>query len=331
MPERDELKVDVPYFGSANQDDTENNIVEKQQELARKQFAERGNSGWLHSIVTLALLVAVGSMGYIGYDFQQDQEQRQLMAAATESRIADLEQLLADSQAQAKKSGQTLQQRLNEQKQLVSQQKQLMDTQYNEYQKKFAQLIEGANEQQQQQLVAFNSEIGKVELKIKQAQEDAQEEMGFMTSQQKTALSGLEERLTEIADLRTSLTNLEINQSKANGVRQELAADLQGLATEITNSSKKLAADVVEVKKDTAAVDSSLEQYRSNVNKSVKSLANKVAVLAKKAAPKPDAALTSRLAKTEQAIRAIDGSRAQVNKEIQRLKSRVNKIQLQLQ
>ncbi|EPJ48948.1 MAG: hypothetical protein OFPI_27060 [Osedax symbiont Rs2] len=331
MPERDDLQVDVPYFGSANQDDTENNIAEKQQELARKNFEERGGSGWFHSLVTLALLVAVGGMGYLGYDFQQDQQQRELMATATEARIADLEQLLADSQAQAKKSGQTLQQRLDEQKQLVNQQKQLMDVQYNEYQKKFAQLIEGANAQQQKQLVAFNGEIGKIELKIKQAQEDAQEEMGFMTSQQKTALSGLEERLAEITGFRTSLTNLEINQTKADLVRQGLLVDLQGLTSEITRSSKSFAGDVLELKKDTAAVDSSLEKYRSSTQKSVRSLANKVAVLAKKAAPKLDAAVTARLTNTEQAIKAIDGSRAQVNKEIQRLKSRVNKIQLQLQ
>ncbi|MCJ8338560.1 MAG: hypothetical protein MJK10_08825 [Pseudomonadales bacterium] len=331
MPERDDLPVDVPYFGSANQDDTENNIVEKQQELARKQYEGKSGSGWIHSLLTLLLLVAVGAFGYWGYDFKQDQEQRELMAAATEARIADLEQLLADSLAQAKKSGQTLQQRLDEQRKLVSEQKQLMDVQYNEYQKKFAELIKGANAQQQQQLVAFNSEIGKIELKIKHAQEDAQEEMGFMTDQQKTALSGLEERLTEIAGLRTGLTNLEIKQTKADSVQQGVIADIKGLSGEISSSSSSITADLAEMKKDTAALDSSLEQYRSNTHKSLKSLTNKVAVLAKKSAPKLDVAVTARLAKTEQAIKAIDGSRAQVNKEIQRLKGRVNKIQLQLQ
>ncbi len=330
MPDRNDLKVEVPFLGSANHDEPENNIVEKQQQLAQKQY-ETKSSHWFHTFLILILMGCVGAMAYWGYDFKQDQEQRELLAEATESRIADLEQLLAQSQAEAKKSGQTLQQRLDEQRKLVSEQKALMDVQYSQYEEKFAQLIKSANQKQVEQLAAFNSEIGNIETKIKNAQEDAQEEMGFMTSQQKTALASLEDRLTEIDGLRTSLTNIEISQTKAAVIQKDAAAEMKTLVDDLAAFDAKLVKQEGEFKAQTTAIETGLEQYKVSNHKSIKSLAAKVSVIAKKAAPKLDATVVKRLKSTENAIRAIDGSRAQVNKEIQRLKSKVNKIQLQLQ
>lgn len=330
MPERDNLKVEVPYLGSANQDEAENNIVEKQQQLMRKQY-EGNHSHWLLTLLVLILMGCVGGMAYWGYDFKQDQEQRELLAQATESRIAELEQLLAQFQAEAKKSGQTLQQRLDEQRKLVSEQKKLMDVQYTQYEEKFAQLIENANQKQVEQLASFNAEISKIEQKIKDAQEEAQEEMGFMTSQQKTALASLEDRLTEINGLRTSLTNIEINQTKSEVLQKDLAADLAATAKEVAALNDQSAGRNQGLAKQLAELDASLEAYKSANYKSIKALAGKVSVIAKKAAPKLNAQVTKRLQNTENAIEAIDGSRAQVNKEIQRLKNKVNSIQLKLQ
>ncbi|MEH6444182.1 MAG: hypothetical protein V7784_09805 [Oceanospirillaceae bacterium] len=330
MPERDDLKVDVPYFGSANQGDTVNNIGGKQQQSGKNPYDTK-SSNWVHTILIILLMACVGGMAYWGYDFKQDQEQRELLAAATESRIADLEQLLAESRAQAEKSGQTLQQRLDEQKKQVSAQKKLMDVQYTEYEKKFAQLINNANLKQVEQLASFNEEISKIEKKVKNAQEDAQEEMGFMTSQQKTALTGLEDRLTEIDGIRTNLTNLEISLTATNSVQKGLVNDFEIMNKDLGLTGDKFNIAISEAKKEIAAVDANLEKYKTSAHTSLKSLASKVSVIAKKSAPKLGASVVKRLKETEGAIRAIDGSRAQVNKEIQRLKSKVNKIQLQLQ
>ena len=330
MPQRDDLNVEVPLFGSANQDDTEDNIVGRQQALARKQY-ESKSSSWIHTTLILLLIASVGAILYWGYDFKQDQEQRELLAEATEARIAELEQLLSDYQAQAQKSGQTLQQRLDEQKNLVASQKKLMDAQYLEYQSKFAQLLKTANLKQAQQLNAFNHEIEKIEQKVKNAQEDAQEEMGFMTSQQKTALSGLEDRLTEMDSLRTSVTNLEISQTKNQSVQKDLYASISALTSEDATLNQRFQLEIAEIKKNAVSLDEQIETYRVAADKSLKALSSKVSVIARKAAPKLSSQVTARLASTESAIKAIDGSRAQVNKEIQRLKSKVNKIQLQLQ
>lgn len=326
MPARDDLQIEVPFLGGANQGEPQKRGAQMQNVTVIK----RGGS-WLHSFFILLLLGAVSAMTYWGYDFLQDQQQRILLAQATEERIADLEQLLEDSRAQAKKSGQTLQQRLDEQHNLVQQQKKLMDTQYLEYQRKFAALIDNANTKQAEQLAQFNAEISKLELKVKNAQEDAQEEMGFMTSQQKTALSGLEERLVEMDALRTSVTNIEITQTKQQGTQQGLLADLEALSIDVSGGSDKSADQLVSLKKELQSLDANLEKYKGSAHASLKALASKVSIIAKKAAPKLSAAVVARLDKTENAIRAFDGTRAQVNKDIQRLKSKVNKIQLQLQ
>ena len=206
-----------------------------------------------------------------------------------------------------------------------------MDTQYLEYQRKFSALIDNANTKQAEQLAQFNEEISKLELKVKNAQEDAQEEMGFMTSQQKTALSGLEERLVEMDALRTSVTNIEITQTKLQGAQQGVLADLAALTNDVSGGTDKSGTELAALKKGLQSLDASLEKYKGSAHASLKALAAKVSVIAKKAAPKLSAAVVSRLDKTENAIRAFDGTRAQVNKDIQRLKSKVNKIQLQLQ
>lgn len=325
MPQRNELDVEVPFFGSANQDDGHSSVS------AEAIAVKNSVSHWVHSILILLLITSVGGIAYWGNDFKQDQEQRQLLAEATESRVAELEQLLAESTAEAEKSGQTLQQRLDEQFKLVEQQKTIMDSYYLEFKKNFATLIDNASLEQAAQLATFNEDISKLELKIRNTREDSQEEMGFMTSQQKTALSGLEDRLKEIDGLRTALTNLEISQTSAQSVQIGLTTDYAEAAKDLGALAAKFDKQVATLQADTASVDKSLEQYKAAAHNSLKALASKVSVIAIKAAPKLDASVVKRLKNTENAIAAIDGTRAQVNKEIQRLKSKVNKIQLQLQ
>lgn len=330
MPQRDELNVDVPFLGSANEGDTDN----QHNKMAAQSLAHQSNnkSGhWLHTILITLLIGCVGAMAYLGYDFLEDQQQRSLMTQATESRIAELEQLLSDFKVQEEKSGQTLKQQLDKQRELVTAQKAIMDSQYQQYETKFAKLIEQTNAEQAQLIAKFNIDIETLELKIKNAQEDAQDELGFMTSQQKAALLSLEERLKELDGLRTSVTNLEISQTKMSAEQKGLLVDVQELMKNNDGSSDKVAASVVELKKEIATLDANFEQYKGSAHKSLNSLTAKVSVIAKKAAPQLSAAVSSRLNKTEAAIRAIDGSRAQVNQEIQRLKTKVNKIQLQLQ
>ncbi|NRA21924.1 MAG: hypothetical protein HRU05_15735 [Oceanospirillaceae bacterium] len=329
MPVRDEENVEVPFFGAADQGSAQAQTSEML--LASQTIVTKRGGSWIHSFFIVILLGSVSAMLYWGNDFLQDQQQRILLAEATEARIADLEQLLEDSQDQAKKSGQTLQQRLDEQKKQVQAQKALMDVQYLEYQQKFSVLIETANNKQASQLALFNAEISKLELKVKNAQEDAQEEMGFMTSQQKTALSGLEERLVEIDAIRTNLTNIEIAQTRFQGHQQGLIADLETLTKEVSGGSNQADSQLENIKKELLVLETNLDSYQGSSHKSFKALSAKVSVIAKKAAPKLSAAVLDRLKKTENAIKAFDGTRAQVNKDIQRLKSKVNKIQLQLQ
>ena len=91
MPQRDELNVEVPFLGSANEGDTDNNSKIVAHTIGHQQ---QKNGHWLHTILITLLLVCVGSMAYFGYDFLEDQQQRSLMTEATESRIAELEQQL---------------------------------------------------------------------------------------------------------------------------------------------------------------------------------------------------------------------------------------------
>jgi len=330
MPQRDDLNVEVPFLGSANEGDTDNQHSKIAAQAISQQQAAK-NSHWLHTILITLLIGCVSAMAYFGYDFLEDQQQRSLMTQATEERIAELEQLLSDFKVQEEKSGQTLKQQLDKQLELVKSQKAIMDSQYQQYETKFAKLIEQTNTEQAQLIAKFNVDIETLELKIKNAQEDAQDELGFMTSQQKTALSSLEERLKELDGLRTSVTNLEISQTKVTAEQAGLLSDVQALKKASDGSSATVGASVEALKKEVAALDANFEQYKVSAHKSLNSLTAKVSAIAKKAAPKLSAAVSSRLNKTETAIRAIDGSRAQVNQEIQRLKTKVNKIQLQLQ
>ena len=83
-----------------------------------------------------------------------------------------------------------------------------------------------------------------------------------MTSQQKTALSGLEDRLVEIDSLRTGLTNLEIAQTKALSEQQGLVVDVEAITKDIVGATEKSNLQLVELKKELAALDSGLEKYK---------------------------------------------------------------------
>ncbi|MGB1237381.1 MAG: hypothetical protein ACPG4U_04165 [Pseudomonadales bacterium] len=327
MSSRDDLKIEMPYFGSANQDEPEADIVEKQQALARKQFEGR-EGNWLNSIILILLTASLAVMGYFGVELRKSVEAQKVQAQASDKRILELEQLLAATKAEAQKSGQSFEQKLEAQKKAMDD---AMSTQYKAYETQFAELIASAKAQQQAQLQLFDEEIEKLDAKVKNAQEDAQEEMGFMTSQQKTALAGLEDRLSEMAQLRTALTNLEIAQTKTQTDKQALEESIANLKANYLASNSARKSDLASQKKELDALDKALDTYKVSQHKVIDNLANKVAALAKKAAPKLDAAVVARLSKTEQAIKAIDGSRAKVNQDILRLKSKVNKIQLQLQ
>lgn len=320
MSERDQTPLQVPPLGSASQDEPVRNIVLKQQELAKKQQPQ---GSWLTSLVLIVLVAGVAVIGYYGVELQKQQLALTEQLAESNKHIVALEQQLADAQQQAQQAGEQLEQRL-------AGQRQQMDEQFNRYETSLSEMGKKAEREQQAQLAQVKSEFESLQQSLQDAAQDAAAERGFMTEQQKIALDGLEQRLSEIDQLRQSITDAQIALDKLSGDQQEGAQQLAALGKELASIEGKTQSARAALGKQISEQQRAQERYQASQHESFKKLTDQVQSLVKRNTG-PDPELIRSVENVSQDIAAINGFRRQVNRDLLKLKERVNRIQALLQ
>ncbi|EAR60892.1 hypothetical protein [Neptuniibacter caesariensis] len=242
-------------------------------------------------LVMIVLVVAVSALGYYGYEMQQSLKEREATFEQAQGQIGQLEQLLKQAEQGAAQSGEALQGNVTS--------------------------LESTLKQKDKQL---DSEIAK---------------LWAIAHQKNKPL--IEKQAKELAALKKSLAEQgkSTDALKARLAKQESALKkASGAGSEVTKLKKQLSSEINKVNKLVARLEAELrtgaelaQEQTDELIKTQRQLSDRLVALEGKS----NADLVRRVKLNEQAVRAFDGTRRQLNQDLLQVKQKLNNLQLQLE
>lgn len=310
---RDQDKdLDVPSFGPAERDSAigKNAAPKAAAEVAPKQTVPPGkgsnggsgggapapkssSGGGLSFIIVLLLAAAVAGLTYWGYMQHQQLQAYQSSQETMQAQVLELQQLLQVAESSAAESGESL---------LDTMKKQGVEAQgkYKQLDSEIAKLWAVTHQRN-------TPKIAELEKQLKAARSE-------VAKQQKTAVAQEKKVKGLSADVKKFAASLKALQQADNKTEQQLA------------TVKKTAAGV---SSEFQVMAESVELQQADQKKILSGFAEQIVAL--QTNQNSSAGLDRRVKVNEQAVRAIDGSRILLNKELLQIRQKLNNLQLQVE
>ena len=320
----------VPNLGPADRNSASlslsADVSEKSLHTPKKQQPSPSGGGWFQTIILVLLTAACSGLGYIGFGLQQTVVDQQ-------SRIADLENRLNLASDNAAQSGQTLEQRLNTYIADATSDIQRLDASVAEINKarkttdkaimeQVKTALDKASAQQSTDLKGYMTELAQIK-GDKQALVDAQKALA-------DKLTAIEKQVGVATQLKAQLAANEKDLKSLLSESEQHKKERSSLSKQSADTDKSIKQQIITLQTQLAIFEETLNDEQTRRQSSDKGLADRLQKLEKPVASSADAGLTKRVTSIEQAIRAIDGSRRQVNTDILSLKQQINALQLRI-
>lgn len=320
MSRDDNNDVQVPNLGPADHTRT----VVLSADRAEKTFHDepeevvtRASGGLLTSFILILLTAACSGFGYFAFELQQRLEDQQALLDASAARITELESQVSHSQKNAVASGETLEQRL----------KQLAD----KSQQRFAEqgkALEGVKSELAKvaQQSGWKDAVQTLTTRLEQQSKAAQETKSQLT-QMVTDVAALEKQLKPVAGVaaqyKTHTDQLQSLQELVKKNDQQAKEQLKTLSGQLASTK--------ELKNSLGILQTQLaiqEETQAELKAQLQRLGGRVK--SSEQGGNSQAVFENRLRKAEEAVKAFDGSRVQINNELRKLTARVNLLQAEL-
>ena len=315
---RDQDKdLDLPSFGPAEREPGAVRSSDKQPAVesaaaggqsgagARAEVRRAPSSGGgLTFLIVLLLAAAVAGLAYWGY-----LQHQQLLAQAETQRsldqkVLELQQLLQVAESSVAQSGETLQETIQQQGSSAAE--------------KFKQLD---GEVAKLWVVAHQRNTPKIAELEKQLEQQVAAASKAATAQEARAKSLAAEQDKRLQALTAQLKTLQQSSEKAEAGLAAVKKSADGLAT-----AKK---SVASLSAEFQVLNESLELQQAEQKKTLARLVEQVNTLQSVQGGSAD--LERRIKVNEQAVRAIDGSRILLNKELLQIRQKLNNLQLKIE
>lgn len=287
-----EREPNIKLPGGKAQSEPSRHAVASRPQTAAEQPQRSGGSG-LSYLIILMLVAVVAGLVY--WNYMQHQQLLALEAdrISMSEQVVELQKLFLVAGNSAAETGETLQSEVKKQAQTTQQ--------------KFTQL---------------NADVAKSEAEIAK--------LWAITHQRNTPkIAALE------AQLKGTQSQIETQVKALSGVSGQLAKLDKQLQTVQASESKNLQ-QVAAIRQNTAALSTefqvlseSIEGRQAEQGKRLTALSKQVSAL--QGGQSSAAGLERRVKVNEQAVRAIDGSRLQVNKELLQIRQKLNYLQLKVE
>lgn len=290
---RDQDKdLELPSFGPAERE-LNTNPSSGHPVGSSRHSATKKSGGALGYLIMLFLVIAVGGLGY--WSFLQHQQLLALEAerANIDQKIVELQQLFLVAGNSAAQTGETLQSQVEKQALTAQQQ--------------FEQLSD--------EVTQSKAEIAKLWVVAHQRNTP---KIAELETQLKTALSQVKTQAKAMGDASEQLTKLD-KQLKAIKAKE---SDNQQQIVTIKQGAAALSTEL-------QILSESIESEQAQQGKSLSALAKQVSGL--KSEQGSAGALERRVRINEQAVKAIDGSRLQLNNELLQIRQKLNNLQLKVE
>ncbi len=242
-------------------------------------------------LVMIVLVVAVSALGYYGFEMKQSMQEREATFSQAQGQIEQLEKLLKQAEQGAAQSGEAI--------------------------KGDVTSLESVLKQKDKQL---DSEIAKL----------------WAIAQQKNR-PNIEKQGKELAALKNTVAAQvkSIKAMKSQLDKQDAALKKAAAASDsVAKLKKQLSADVAKIKKLVARLEAEIrtsselaQEQADDLLKTQRTLADRMVKLEGKST----ADLVRRVKLNEQAVRAFDGTRLQLNQDLLRVKQKLNNLQLRIE
>lgn len=320
----------VPNLGPADRNSASlslsADVSEKSLHTPKKQQPLPSGGGWFQTIILVLLTAACSGLGYVGFGLQQTVVDQQ-------SRITDLENRLNLASDNAAQSGQTLEQRLNTYIADASSDIQRLEASVAEMNKarkttdkaimeQVKAALDKASAQQSTDMKGYITELAQIK-GDKQSLVDAQKALA-------DKLTAIEKQVGVATQLKAQLAANEKDLKSLLSESEQHKKERNSLSKQSADTDKSIKQQIITLQTQLAIFEETLNDEQTRRQSSDKGLADRLQQLEKPVASSADAGLSKRVTSVEQAIRAIDGSRRQVNTDILNLKQQINALQLRI-
>ena len=320
--QHDDKDLDLPSFGPAERDDGQirkPNSETPQTSNANPQPGSAGRSapppaataeatassgGGLSYLIILLLAAAVGGLAYWSYlQHQQIVVLEQQMGLVDQQRaeidqqVLELQQLLQVAESSAVQSGESLLGQVKKQAASTAEKHKQLDSE-------IAKLWTVAHQRNTPKIAALEKQLKAAE---KRAADQLKQQEAKLAQQAKQSKS-LSAKLTGVEK---ALQAAEQSASKNNDQIAAVKGSAAALASEFALLNETVELMQEEQRRKLSAFAEQIVELQQNQNSA--------------------AGVERRVRVNEQAIRAIDGSRAQLNKELLQIRSKLNSLQLRLE
>lgn len=316
--------------------------------IAQSVNAEKGAKKTKGFILFIVLLLAavVAALGYWGsmQQAQIKQQQTQLLSQNQQietlsSQLIELQQLLKNAESSVAATDESLLEWVNNRATAADQKYQELDqeiariwTQVKDQQAEQAKVVAGNTAAVAEQKQAL-ADLGK-NLTGLQAFEQQLQTVSQKADEQKNALSSYDKQLSELeAGLNKQVASVSSKLGKLETAQKSQNESLEALGSPAdAKQLDQVRADLAALSADYQILAEGQELQRVALAQQGKDLSRKIDQTANAGGNSAGtAALERRVSVNEQAVKAIDGSRLVLNKELLRIRQRLNNLQLQVE
>lgn len=328
----DNIDLQIPDLGPADRSPAvlKAGISDKQnysEPHASHSVAQTGQgSGWFTTFILVLLTAACSGLGYLGFGMQQTIVQQQQVLTRAAERISELEKMLNVASDSAAQTGQTLEQRLLQVNQDAS-------AKYTLYDSEIAKLWDLANKQNKTSIEALDGEIKSLSTRVSQSEKL----VGTITKEQQERLTAMDQKVAQISQLSAQAVTIDKKLTELSKANSQLLKDQQVLGKDLTalkstdgQTIKALKQSLTTLQTQIAVVEETLGDEQSSQQASLKKIINRINIVEQSQKNDGTTNIEDRVKINEQAIRAIDGTRRQMNSDILILTQKLNTLQLRV-
>lgn len=306
---------DIPDLGPAEPD----RVAPSQSNTANKAAVAsdiqpppvKRSGGWFQSFLLILLVSACSGLGYWGLTMYEQLQTERASVAELQTQMKEMRGLLNLAETSAQKSGDTLLDQVTRMSKAAQDKYQHFDSEVAKlwaiaYQKNKPEL-----EKQAKQLTAQSSQLNAQKTQLKAQTTKLSEQTQLIAAQTK-ALDAAKQSLAA-QQKKISAISAELNKSQSS-VKSRVAADL-----------KKIRAEVAAAQTGMRLSEEAMTEEQATLTTSIRTLTDRTAVLE---SGQRKNGLERRVKNNEDAVRAYDATRRELNRSLLQIKKKINALQL---
>lgn len=290
--------IQVPDFGPAEPAGNSRPQTPAPEPAKAVEPQRKQGGGLIQSFVMILLIVAVCGLGYLGFDMYESQQAREATFKQAETQIEQLKVLLQEAEQGAAKSGEAIKGNVNSLEANLS-----------------------ATDKE------LKSEIAKLWVIAHQRNKPELEKQGKALAAQKGEVAKLAKKLAAQEKSVKALKSSLVKQDKQIKSLAGLKAENEKLQASVKSEVAKLQKLVSRIETEVRTSAELNQEQQNSLTRGQRTLSDRVTKLESKST----AALERRVKVNEQAVRAFDGTRRQLNQDLLQVKQKLNNLQLMLE